>query len=177
VSLADFFHRVATGPKRRRRRLAPLGLLAFGATLALVIAGGLQTDRWLGLPELLPGIMGSGVGLVPLVGGGWLCGWCVVRFAKARGTPVPLDPPEELVVGGPYARVRNPMLAGLFALLFGLGLVLHSVGVTLIWTPAYVVLHVAELKWVEEPELLRRFGDAYAEYRDRVPMFVPRLRR
>jgi protein-S-isoprenylcysteine O-methyltransferase Ste14 len=57
------------------------------------------------------------------------------------------------------------------------GFLLHSVGIALIWTPAYALVHVAELKWVEEPELERRFGSAYAEYRARVPMFIPRLRR
>jgi protein-S-isoprenylcysteine O-methyltransferase Ste14 len=66
------------------------------------------------------------------------------------------------------------MLTGVFTALLGLGLLLHSIGIALIWTPAYVLVHVAELKWVEEPELARRFGSDYAEYRARVPMFIPR---
>jgi protein-S-isoprenylcysteine O-methyltransferase Ste14 len=166
-----------TGPKRRRDRLTPLGFLFFGSTLALVIVGGLNTDRWLGLPALLPGVVGTVAGVFFLMAGGWLCGWCVVRFLKARGTPVPFNPPVELIVSGPYARVRNPMLAGLFGILVGLGFLLHSVGLALIWTPAYALLHMAELKRVEEPELARRFGAAYTDYRARVPMFIPRLRR
>jgi hypothetical protein len=32
---------VATGPKRRRELLTPLGLLIFGGTLTVVIMGGL----------------------------------------------------------------------------------------------------------------------------------------
>lgn len=175
MGLADLFHAVATGPKRRRQLLAPLGLLFFGGTLAVVIAGGLFTDRWLRLPALMPGIVGAAVGVLLLAAGASLCGWCVARFLKARGTPVPLNPPDELIVTGPYAWVRNPMLTGLFGALVGLGLLLHSVGITLIWTPAYVLMHMAELRWVEEPELARRFGATYADYRARVPMFIPRL--
>ena len=62
VSLAEYIHSVATGPKRRRERLTPLGFLVFGTTLAVVIVGGLYTDRWLGLPPFLPGIVGTAAG-------------------------------------------------------------------------------------------------------------------
>ena len=144
MSLADFFHSVATGPKRRRELLTPVGLPVFGGTLALVIFGGLYTDRWARLPALLPGVVGVVGGVSFLAAGASLCGWCVVRV---------------------------------FGALLGLGLLLHSAGIALIWTPAYVLVHLAELKLVEEPELVRRFGSAYADYRAQVPMFIPRLRR
>ena len=176
MSLVDLVHALATGPKRRRERLTPLGLLIFGGTLAVVIGGGRLTDRWLDLPPLLPGAAGVVGGVAVLAAGSWLCGWCVAHFVRARGTPVPVHPPDALIVSGPYARVRNPMLTGVFAALVGVGLLLHSVGIVAIWTPAYALAHLAELKWVEEPELVRRFGTAYEEYRKRVPMFVPRLR-
>jgi len=32
---------------------------------------------------------------------------------------------------------------------------------------------VLELKMVEEPELEKRFGKEYLEYKKRVPMFIP----
>ena len=177
MGLADFFHSVATGPKRRRELLTPIGLSVFGSTLAVVIIGGLLTDRWLRLPPLLPGTLGPVIGIPVLTVGSLLCGWCVARFWRARGTPVPMNPPEELIVGGPYAWVRNPMVTGVFTALVGLGLIVHSVGIALIWTPAYVLVHLIELKRVEEPELARRFGTAYMEYKKQVPMFFPRLRR
>lgn len=176
MRLVDYFHAAATGPNHRRRRLTPLGLLVFGGSLAVVVAGGLKTDQWLELPRLAPGVFGVIAGSVCFVAGGLLCAWCVERFFSAHGTPVPMNPPDELVVSGPYARVRNPMLSGVFMALVGLGLLLHSVGLCLIWTPAYVLLHTAELKWVEEPELMRRFGAEYEEYRAAVPMFIPRPR-
>lgn len=174
MSLADYFHAVATGPRQRRQRLTPFGLLIFGGSLAIVVVGGLQTDQWLDLPDLAPGVIGLTAGSVFLASGGFLCAWCVASFFRARGTPVPMNPPEELIVGGPYAWVRNPMLTGVFLALVGLGLLLHSVGLSLIWTPVYASVHAAELKWVEEPELARRFGAAYEDYREAVPMFIPR---
>lgn len=174
MGLADFVHSVATGPNRRRELLTPVGLLIFGATLTIVIVGGLFTDRWLGLPALLPGNLGVVVGVAILTAGVLLSGWCVALFWKARGMPIPVNPPKELIVRGPYAWIRNPMLTGVFGMLFGLGLLLHSLGIALIWTPAYVLVQLAELKWVEEPELTRRFGSAYADYRAQVPMFIPR---
>ena len=177
MSITDFFHEAATGPRRRRAFLTPVGLLVFGGSLFVVIAGGLMTDRALGLGALFPGSLGVALGLPFLVLGTALCAWCVVRFWKARGTPVPMNPPEALVTGGPYAWVRNPMVTGVFAALFGLGLVFHSPSITLIWTPAYVVVHWIELKRVEEPELERRFGASYSDYKERVPMFIPRLTR
>ena len=177
VSLADYFHAAATGSRRRRKRLTSLGLVVFGGSLAIIVLAGLQTDRWLDLPELVPGVGGSIAGSVLFGVGGSLCAWCVVSFFRARGTPVPMNPPDELIVSGPYAWVRNPMLTGVFMALLGLGLMLHSVGISVIWTPVYVLLHVAELKWVEEPELVRRFGAVYERYRAAVPMFIPRLRR
>lgn len=175
MRIVDFFHDVATGAKRRRALLTPVGLAVFGGTLLIVVGGGMATDRVLRLPALLPRALGLGLG-VPLMGAGaCLTGWCVWQFRQARGTPVPVNPPEVLLTSGPYLWVRNPMVTGVFAVLFGLGLILQSMAVVLIWTPAYVLLHWIELKRVEEPELVRRFGDAYVDYRKRVPMFIPRL--
>ncbi|UCG85173.1 MAG: isoprenylcysteine carboxylmethyltransferase family protein [Gemmatimonadota bacterium] len=174
MSLLRLFHSVATGSRWKRELLTPLGLLVFGATLAVVVVLGLFTDRLLRMPELLPGSLGVSIGVVLLVLGSTLCGWCVLRFTKAKGTPVPFNPPKELVVTGPYVWMRNPMVTGVFAGLFGLGFIFHSLSIVLIWTPLYVLAHVIELKKVEEPELELRFGAAYTEYKRAVPMFIPR---
>ena len=70
--------------------------------------------------------------------------------------------------------MRNPMATGVFASLFGVGFVFHSLSMVCVWTPVAFVLHAIALKRVEEPELELRFGPSYGEYRRRVPMFVPR---
>ncbi len=173
----DVFYSVATGSKRRRAALTPVGLVVFAGLLLLVVFASLLTDRALGLPQLLPGVLGSVVGF-PLVAAGLIVwGWCIVSFWRAKGTPVPFNPPRELVVVGLYAWVRNPMLTGVFACLFGLGFLLHSLAMVFVWTPVFVLLNAIELKLIEEPELERRFGESYKEYKQRVPMFVPRVPR
>lgn len=168
------FYSVATGPERRRKLLTPVGLVIFSALLLLVVFGSLRTDRALALPQLLPGVAGSVVGVALLAAGMMLWTWCIFLFWRARGTPVPFNPPRKLVVVGPYAWVRHPMLSGVFACLFGLGFLLHSFSLVFVWTPLFVVMNAIELKLVEEPELERRFGATYRAYKRRAPMFVPR---
>lgn len=169
--IVDMLYSVTTGPERRRHLLTPVGLAIALTLLALIVLGSFFTDRILALPALLPGVLGVSLGTVFLMAGLALWGWSLILF---KGKGVPLNPPRDLVEVGPYAWVRNPMLLGFFAAFVGLGFVLHSVSLVFIWTPAFVILNMIELKLVEEPELERRLGPTYREYRNRVPMFIPR---
>jgi len=175
MRLDDLFYSVTTGSKRWRILLTPVGIVVFTGMFLLVVFGSLYTDRAFGFPRLLFGAPGSAIGVVLLSAGLVMWAWCIIWFSKAKGTPVPFNPPRELVTVGPYAWSRNPMLTGVFACLFGLGFILHSVSMVFVWTPVFVVFNVLELKLVEEPELERRFGKIYIEYRQRIPMFVPRM--
>ena len=98
-------------------------------------------------------------------------------FHQGERDPVPLNPPSKFVTSGPYKHVRNPMLTSLFILFFGLGILLKSISLTFIFTPFFILFNVLELKLIEEPELEKRFGTQYVEYKKRVPMFIPRLKR
>ena len=171
----EILYAVAVGAERRRRLLTPVGLLIFTGLVLAIVYGSLLTDSALGLPQLLPGAPGSLIGLALVATGLPLWVWCILVFRWARGTPVPFNPPRELVVAGPYARVRNPMAIGVFVSLFGLGFLLHSLSMVCGWTPMAFVLHAIAVKRIEEPELERRFGEKYRDYRRRVPMFVPRV--
>jgi protein-S-isoprenylcysteine O-methyltransferase Ste14 len=175
MGLVDLLHSITTGSERRRVLLTPVGLVVFAGLLFLVVFGSLHMDRALGFPELLPRAAGSLIGVVLLTTGLVLWAWCVLWFRKARGTPVPFNPPRGLVTAGPYAWSRNPMLTAVFTCLFGLGFLLHSVSMVVVWTPVFVMMNVIELKLLEEPELERRFGASYVAYRRRVPMFFPRV--
>jgi protein-S-isoprenylcysteine O-methyltransferase Ste14 len=137
----------------------------------------LLTDRTL----LLRWPMPTGVSVlvsVALIGiGAITTSWSVFHFLKVEGTPVPFNPPPELVTSGPYRFARNPMLSGVFLILFGLGFGIKSLSLILAFTPIYILLNVWELKTIEEPELIKRLGEDYLVYRNRTPMFIPKLPR
>jgi len=100
----------------------------------------------------------------------------LVKFAtRGKGTLAPWDPPRAFVVDGPYRYVRNPMISGVFFILFGEASVLLS-RPHAAWAAAFVALNMVFIPFVEEPQLERRFGDSYQEYRRHVRRFVPHLR-
>jgi len=67
------------------------------------------------------------------------------------------------------------MLTGVFALLFGIGFLLGSASLIVIFTPLFILVNVWELKAIEEPELTKRLGQDYIEYHKSTPMFFPDL--
>lgn len=68
------------------------------------------------------------------------------------------------------------MLSGVFLFLFGLGFCVNSVSLVVFFTPLFVLINVWELKEIEEPELIKRLGGEYIEYRKQTPMFLPGFR-
>lgn len=65
------------------------------------------------------------------------------------------------------------MVIAAFAWLSGLEFLLNSISMVFVWTPVFILVNVIELKLLEEPELERRLGASYREYRRRVPMLIP----
>ena len=105
-----------------------------------------------------------------------LAGTSASRFFRARGTPVPFNPPKDLVVAGPYRWSRNPMMTGLLMAMLGGAFMLRSAALAAIFVPVVALLMYLVIRFVEEPELEQRFGEAYRRYRAATPRFVPRLR-
>ncbi|MFC2076543.1 methyltransferase family protein [candidate division KSB1 bacterium] len=177
AKLINFINRTATGRRRLRMILTPVGGLFFFFIVCLFVVVPLLIDRFLALPALLPEPFNFWTALPLLAGGAVLMFWSAARFLIVRGTPVPFNPPPKLVVSGLYGYTRNPMITGLLAVMFGLGLLFRSISLTLVFTPLFALLMFVELKTIEEPELEKRFGRDYLDYRRQVPMFVPRLSR
>jgi protein-S-isoprenylcysteine O-methyltransferase Ste14 len=173
----DSVHRAATGTRRARTLLTPVGVAVFAGFTALFVVAGILVDSLLLLPNLLPDSARLPLAIPTLTVGLWFTGWSALHFLRARGTPVPFNPPPRLVTSGPYRLSRNPMLTGVFLFLFGLGLTVNSVSLVLFFVPLFILANVWELNAIEEPELVKRLGDEYAEYRRRTPMFIPRIRR
>jgi len=175
--LVNIFYRAATSTRKVRNLLTPVGATFFFTFVALFIIASLWLDKSLKFPKFLPESWSVIVSMPILAIGLFLILWSILHFIKVKGTPVPFNPPPKLVTTGPYAYIRNPMLTGVFIFLFGLGFLLRSISFVFIFTPFFILLNVLELKAVEEPELERRLGKEYTEYKKRVPMFIPWLRR
>ena len=99
----------------------------------------------------------------------------ITMAMRGAGTPLPFAAPNRLVVAGPYAFLRNPMVVA------GLG---QGIAVALwmgSWAVAAYVL-VGGLVWhflvrpAEEQDLAQLFGDDYSRYCQQVRCWVPRLR-
>jgi len=100
-----------------------------------------------------------------------------VRFVvEGFGTPAPIAPPAQLVVGGVYRYIRNPMYVSVLAVILGQMLLLGQW--VLLWYAAAVLAAVFSfVKLYEEPMLRAKFGSAYGDYLRTVPGWVPRWRR
>lgn len=78
-----------------------------------------------------------------------------------------VTPPDKLVTRGIYRYSRNPMQLSVFILVLGTGIATAS----WIYLSLAVIYMIIPLLWLgtEEQHLLKFYGDAYREYRDRTP--------
>jgi protein-S-isoprenylcysteine O-methyltransferase Ste14 len=171
--LIGVIYKIATGGKRKRMLLTPFAaLLFFTVTLSFIILP-LIIDRVLNVPRLIFEPVNLIICVLLLGPGLFLVLWSGLIFFMSKGTPVPLNPPPALITYGPYKFSRNPMITGLVLTMFAAGVYFGSITSVLIFTPAYIFIAYLELKNIEEPELIKRLGQDYIEYKNRVPMFFP----
>jgi protein-S-isoprenylcysteine O-methyltransferase Ste14 len=115
--------------------------------------------HWLAFPFLLTGAA--------------IYGWCLWDFMKTgRGTPAPIDPPQNLVVRGLYRFVRNPMYYGVLNAITGWIVFFGSVDV-LIYGVIVAIAFDLFVRYVEEPGLRDRFGEDYERYCAAVRRWLP----
>jgi len=129
-----------------------------------VDTSGAMPWRWI---AAVPSALGFAVALRCI----WDFGW------TGRGTPVPIAPPQRLVVVGFYRYVRNPMYVGFFVGWIGLWVIFGRVNraalIVALVAVAFVVLFV---RFYEEPALRKKFGADYEEYCRNVRRWLPHLR-
>jgi protein-S-isoprenylcysteine O-methyltransferase Ste14 len=119
-------------------------------------------------PVALLGLVVVALGLAALVA-------CFVQFVReGRGTPAPIAPTQQLVVGGLYRWVRNPMYLAVGAMILGQAVAFASFGV-LVWFALFAVAVVSFVAAYEQPTLRRTYGPSYDAYCRAVPAWWPRL--
>ncbi len=120
---------------------------------------------WGWLPAICLGVIGFSFAV-----------WTVRLFTgPGGGTPAPWDPPQNLVIAGPYRFVRNPMISSVLMMLAAEALIARSWPIAA-WWAVFFIGNAVYFPLIEEPGLERRFGDAYRRYKANVPRWIPRLR-
>ena len=124
----------------------------------------------------------GGLRIADVVGGALVAlGLAVVIAAfsqfvrEGRGTPAPVAPTEQLVIGGLYRYVRNPMYLAVTATILGQALLLWR-PVLLAYAAVVAAGFVVFVLGYEQPTLRRQFGASYEAYRRAVPAWWPRWR-
>lgn len=109
--------------------------------------------RW----SLLPGAIIATAGLMVRI---WATGWLCKN--------------DVLTMDGPYAFTRNPLYLGTLMLTLGHGLMSGVLVAPIIFPVLYLLVYLPTMRR-EEAYLLQRYGQAFDDYRARVPLLLPRL--
>jgi len=172
---AEFIYRIATTKNKLKIIMTPIGIIIwFGLSVVFVFAS-LWLDKLLPVHLLISPPTKLFLSLPILVIGATIALGTVYSFARARGSPVPLNPPQKLLTTGLYSQVRNPMLLGWFVMLLGMGILLNAFSLIFIFTPLFILLNVLYVKTIEEKEMEKKFGEQYLKYKKSVPTFIPRF--
>jgi protein-S-isoprenylcysteine O-methyltransferase Ste14 len=119
------------------------------------------------VPTLLLGLLIMIIGLYAMIKS-------ISAFIKiGKGTLAPWSPTKKLVIAGMYRYVRNPMIMGVLTVLIGESIAIMSMQI-LIWAGIFFLINTTYFVLYEEPDLERKFGDQYREYKRNVRRWVPR---
>ena len=152
---------------------------AVGSLIFLVaepgLMGGLVPYRLTGWESADPPAALTVAGTVALVAGLAVLAHTVIRFvAEGLGTPAPVAPTQNLVVGGLYRFVRNPMYVAVIAIILGQAAILGR-PVLLGYAAMFWAVVASFVRFYEEPTLAERHGARYAAYRRAVRAWWPRV--
>jgi protein-S-isoprenylcysteine O-methyltransferase Ste14 len=126
----------------------------------------------LGIQRFPPQPFLAGLGLIVFSA---LGAWAAVTLAiLGEGTPAPFDTARKLVIRGPYAFMRHPIVVATIGLGISIGLALGSVPVLVYFAISFLVWYLF-VRRAEERDLANRFGDEWNRYAQNVRAFRPRL--
>lgn len=140
-------------PRPQQRRILRITAVL---TLALLVLPGLQ--RRAGTPLLAPWICAAGFAAV-------IAGFAIIFLTFRANTfaagIVQVEPGQQVISRGPYARVRHPMYSGAAIGVIGTALALGSLA-ALVLTPLLIATLVARI--IDEERTLRAALPGYGRY-------------
>jgi protein-S-isoprenylcysteine O-methyltransferase Ste14 len=99
--------------------------------------------------------------------------------AKALGSQLRIDAAlgaeHQLVQSGPYALVRNPIYTSMLAVFCAMAVIVTPLWLFLVALLLFIIGTEIRVR-TEEKLLESRFGEEFANYRRRVPAYIPFLR-
>lgn len=110
--------------------------------------------------------------LMFIVGAVLLFSGAYYLLLRGEGTPLPFNPPQRMVVAGPYSHMQHPMMLGLLLMVYAEVLWFSSLSLAF-YAALLTFLSDAYVTYIEEPGLEKRFGDDYRAYRAAVPRWLP----
>jgi protein-S-isoprenylcysteine O-methyltransferase Ste14 len=150
-----------------------LGGVLFAAAVGLILAAPVLTLT--GLLEPFAALDGTaahalGIGLYSF----GLAGTLVAQGAMGSSWRVGVDASEktDLVTDGPFALVCNPIFVAMIPAVLGLALLVPNIAAVVGFLSLVAAVEL-QVRFVEEPYLLRTHGEGYAGYASRVGRFVP----
>jgi protein-S-isoprenylcysteine O-methyltransferase Ste14 len=151
------------------RLIASVGLLA-GVAAALADIAGLEPFG----PLDNGVVVGLGIALVAL----GIAATIAAQWAMGDSWRGDVDPDvrSQLVMSGPFAIVRNPILTSTQVTVVGLALLVPNV-LSALMLAAVIAAHQIQVRFVEEPYLLRVHGAAYRRYAASTGRFLPGIGR
>ncbi len=106
-----------------------------------------------------------------------LLSWATICQIKiGQGTPALNAPTQKLVVMGPYKYTRNPIELGALFYYFSFGYLFGSTLHGIICMLLGFIIGSSYHKFIEEKELMLRFGDDYKKYKENTPFLIPKLK-
>lgn len=99
-------------------------------------------------------------------------GWLMLRGVKDAGEETMRPKPEHTLYTGIYQHLRHPQAVGEFPFWWVLAFLAHSPFLVL-FTFLYIPVWYS-MCWMEEKDLLIRYGKAYEEYRKKTGFWFPK---
>ena len=114
-------------------------------------------------------------GKIVLVAASAIVLWAAMLLAvSGGGTPLSFDAPRRLVIGGPYALLRTPMVSGTLMQGVGIGVMTGSIVVIALFL-VFVLCWNTLVRQHEENQLQHLFGREFEAYRRNVRCWLPLL--